>query len=334
MNDLDLIQDLRSEVRQSDPATLHAARERLLAAMNPASPTRRPRPTMLRLVGVGALGLTIALGVTVVQGSDGAGVRKGTATAPAWASVASAERLAERATAAAAKATDAYPRADQWLYTKSLTYVSDGESMPGAGKTQTYERWQKGDGTKTARRQSHGNTDKGVPPIGADRVVVATAGKDPKVPRWDPAYLRSLPLDPDALMERLRKDGEDRPDLPESLTLFQQVQMILQEGAPPPRLRAALYTVASKLEGVGVEEKVRDLADREGVGIYLDRADGTRHEIIVDPNSHAYLGGREIFIGGGKRTSHSFKGQYAEGDVIIAWAQTARGIVDRAGDLP
>jgi hypothetical protein len=178
------------------------------------------------------------------------------------------------------------------------------------------------------------NTDKGVPPICGDQVIISTHGKGSTGPRWDPAYLRSLPLDPVALMERLRKDGEDRPDLPEAVTMFQQVQMILQEGAPPPRLRAALYSVVSKLEGVGVEEKVRDLVGREGIGVYLDRADGARHEIIVDPNSYAYLGGREIFIGGGKRTSHSFKGQYAEGDVIIAWAQTVRGIVDHAGDLP
>lgn len=135
-------------------------------------------------------------------------------------------------------------------------------------------------------------------------------------------------------MERLREDGEDRSGLSQALVLFGQIERIFADGAPPPRLRAALYTVLSKLDGVGTEEKVRDLMGREGVGIYRDNGDGTRHEIIVDPDTHAYLGGREIFIGGGKRTAHSFKGHYAEGDVILEGSQVARGIVDRVGELP
>ncbi|MEV0169452.1 hypothetical protein B0I32_1622 [Nonomuraea fuscirosea] len=333
MNDLELVRDLRSEVRQSDFRDLDAGRERLLAAMDPASASRRFRPMVLRLAGVGVLGFSIVTGVAVVQDFNEV---KETVNAPAWLPVANAESLAERARTAAAKVTDVYPRDNQWLYTKALIHLSEQEDAPGAGKTQTHERWQKGDGKKIARRY-RGVSSGEVAPIGSSGLATGNISRSPGVPRWDVAYLRSLPLDPAALLERLRKDGENlsgRSNLPESWTLFQSVQMILQEGAPPPRLRAALYTVVSKLEGIGVEGKVQDLAGREGMGIYLDRGDGTRHEIIVDPTSYAYLGGRTLFIGDGKRASRSFKGKYVQGDVIVAWAEVARGIVNRVGDLP
>ncbi|WP_329426281.1 CU044_5270 family protein [Streptosporangium sp. NBC_01495] len=334
MNDLDLVQDLRSEVRQSDLRTLHGARERLLTAMVPAPPPRRSRPMVPRLLGVGALGLSIVVGVTVLQGLDGTDSREGTVSTPVWAPAASVKSLAERASTAAAKVVDVYPRTDQWLYTKGIGYQARQKGTSKAGKRWTHELWQKGDGKGRARRYSDETTGKNAP------LATGTPSGSSDAPRWDVAYLRSLPLDPAALLKRLRKDGEnpsDRPDLPEAWMLFRDVQLILQEGAPPPRLRAALYTVVSELEGIGIEEKVKDLAGREGVGIYLDRGDGTRHEVIVDPKSYAYLGGREIFVGGGTQaphSTHSTNGQYAEDDVIIAWAQVARGIVDHAGDLP
>ncbi|MEV4248060.1 CU044_5270 family protein [Streptosporangium canum] len=333
MNDLELVRDLRSEVRQSDPRDLDAGRERLLAAMDPASASRRFRPMVLRLAGVGVLGFSIVAGAAVVQNFDDV---KGTVNAPAWLPVANAESLAERARTAAAKVTDVYPRNNQWLYTKALIHLSEQEATPNAGKTQTHDSWQKGDGKKRATRH-RGVSSGEVAPIGSTGLATGNISRSPEVSRWDVAYLRSLPLDPVALLERLRKDGENlsgRSNLPEAWTLFQHVQMILQEGAPPPRLRAALYSVVSKLEGIGTEGKVQDLAGREGMGIYLDKGDGTRHEIIVDPTSYAYLGGRTLFIGSETRASHLLKGKYVQGDVISAWAQVARGIVDRAGDLP
>lgn len=146
MNDLDLVQDLRSEVRQSDLRTLHGARERLLTAMVPAPPPRRSRPMVPRLLGVGALGLSIVVGVTVLQGLDGTDSREGTVSTPVWAPAASVKSLAERASTAAAKVVDVYPRADQWLYTKGIGYQARQKGTSKAGKRWTHELWQKGDG--------------------------------------------------------------------------------------------------------------------------------------------------------------------------------------------
>ncbi|WP_433513601.1 CU044_5270 family protein [Nonomuraea sp. CA-143628] len=319
MNDLDMVRDLRSQVRQSEERDLHGARRRMLASMAQERPSRRLPRMALRVAAVGVLGVTIAAGVTVVQSvrtnDPGKG---GTTTAPAWLAAANAETLAKHATAAAARQTDVYPRADQWVYTKRDFYRTP--KIASTNSRYTAEMWTRGDGKERAMREQDSKT-----------IQRRKGGEDPRV-RFDPAYLRSLPLDPDALLERLKKDTAGVIPLPEARAVSHQILMILQEGAPAARLRAAFYTVLSKLDGVGVE-KVRDLLGREGVAIYTDDADeGIRQEIIIDPNTFALLGGRRVYIGGADARSPYAK--LPKGEVVLSVAQVAVGIVDDAGDVP
>ncbi|MFE0155120.1 hypothetical protein ACFWY5_48835 [Nonomuraea sp. NPDC059007] len=178
--------------------------------------------------------------------------------------------------------------------------------------------WTRGDGKERAQRSE-----------GSETITRRQGGEDPRR-RFDPAYLRSLPLEPAVLRERLRKDTKDIP-LPEAQAVFGQVLTILQEGAPAARLRAALYTVLSQLDGVGVE-KVSDLLGREGVGIYID-GEGIRREVIIDPDTYVLLGGRTVYVGG-SAAPPPYGGALPEGEVIFAVAQVAAGIVDHAGDVP
>ncbi|MEV0145243.1 MULTISPECIES: CU044_5270 family protein [unclassified Nonomuraea] len=311
MNDLDTVRDLRSQVRQSEERDLNRARQRLLAAMAPERPARRTRRTMLRVVAVGALGLTITAGVTVVQTSRTNDDGKMVAGAPAWLGVANAETLARRATAAAADKPDVYPRADQWVYVKSV-YASRKMT---AGSQRTVEMWTRGDGKERARRED-GKT-----------IIRRQGGEDHRL-RFDPAYLSSLPLEPSALRERLKKDTAGVGGLPEGSAIRRQVLAILQEGTPGPRLRAALYSVLSQLDGVGVE-KVSDLLGRAGVALYVVDDFGTRHETIIDPDTYALLGGRQVDVGGSGSPTPNDKGE-----VIFSVARVHVGIVDRVGDVP
>jgi hypothetical protein len=329
MNDnLDLVRDLRSQVRLSEEKDLYAARRRLLAAMASPAPSRRlVSRTVLRVAAVGAFGLTITAGVTVVQNLGPQSAGKGSAGAPAWLPAANAETLARHATEAA-KAEDVYPRADQWTYQKNLVYVSPkavrtsaippiGQREP-LGSRYTMEWWFRGDGKKVARRMDGGTLIKG-------SLYRANRAPQPN----DPAYLRSLPLEPSALLDRLKKDNTASGGGSDANAMFSYVQYLLQQVAPPPRLRAALYTVISQLDGVGMEDKVRDLAGRVGVGIYRD-AQGIRREIIIDPDTYAFLGLRDYYPKG-KRSSDGIN--FKEGEVVDAVAQMADGIVDHAGDL-
>ncbi|MFI9560356.1 CU044_5270 family protein [Nonomuraea endophytica] len=317
MNDLDMVRDLRSQVRQSDESDLQGARRRVMAAMAP-QPRRIPR-TIVRVAAVGVLGVSIAAGVTIVQNLPAERPGEGTAGAPAWLPVANAETLAKRATEAAARQPDVYPRDDQWVYARRDFYRSP-KIVPASPKGEarhTTEMWTRGDGKERAQRKEGSNT-----------IARRQGGEDPRR-RFDPVYLRSLPLEPAVLLERLRKDAKDIP-LPEAQAVFGHVLTILEEGAPAARLRAALYTVLSRLDGVGVE-KVRDLLDREGVGIYID-SDGLRREVIIDPNTYVLLGGRTVYVGGS--ASPSPYGELPKGEVIFSVAQVAAGIVDQAGQVP
>ncbi|YCK37997.1 CU044_5270 family protein [Actinomadura sp. ATCC 39365] len=328
MNDLDMVRDLRSEVRQSEAGDLRHARRRMMAALAPEPPARRVRRMVLRVAAVGAFGATIAAGVTVVQslGTDGRGTEA--TGAPAWLPVANAETLARHATAAAAGRPDVYPRADQWVYVKWDSYTSPrlmakATAPPaGAGRTrsrETVERWTRGDGEERAMRDEN-----------SDTIKRRRGGADPRL-RFDPAYLRSLPLEPSALAERLRKDTSEI-DLPQARAVSHQILSILEEGAPAARLRAALYTVLSRLDDVGVET-VRDLLGRQGVAIYTRDDDGVRQEVIIDPNTFDLLGARRIYVGGAKSPDPYYSG-LPEGEVITSRARVSVGIVDDAGDLP
>ncbi|MEU9831386.1 CU044_5270 family protein [Streptosporangium sp. NPDC048047] len=328
MNDLDMVRDLRSEVRQSEANDLHRARRRLLATVAPEPPARRVRRTVLRVAAMGALGVTITAGVTMVQSLGTNDRGNGIASAPAWLSVANAETLAKHATAAAADQTDVYPRADQWIYAKWDSYTSP-KLMPeaavppvGGGKTgsrKTVETWIRGDGEERAMRDEVSKT-----------IKRRRDGADPRL-RFDPAYLRSLPLEPSALLERLKKDTSEIP-LPEARAVSHQIMSILEEGAPAARLRAALYTVLSRLDDVGVET-VRDLLGRQGVAIYTHDDEGVRQEVIIDPNTFVLLGARRIYVGGVKAPSPYYSG-LPKGEVIASRARVSVGIVDDAGDIP
>ncbi|MFC4534925.1 CU044_5270 family protein [Sphaerisporangium dianthi] len=327
-DDLDPVRDLRSQVRLSEEKDLHAARRRLMVAMaSPAPSHRLASRTVLRVAAVGAFGLTITAGVTVVQNLGPESAGKGSAGAPAWLPAANAETLAKRATEAA-KAEDVYPRADQWTYQKNVVYVSPKAVRKSApppvglreplGSRYTTEWWFRGDGKKVAHRTGGGMLTKGSL-HGADRAPQPN----------DPAYLRSLPLESSALLDRLKKDNTASGGGSDANAMFSYVQFLLQQVAPPPRLRAALYTVISELDGVGMEDKVRDLEGRVGVGIYRD-AQGIRREIIIDPDTYAFLGLRDYYPEG-KRSSDGIR--FKEGEVVVAFARLADGIVDHAGNL-
>ncbi|NUW33450.1 CU044_5270 family protein [Nonomuraea sp. SMC257] len=321
MNELDMVRDLRSQVRQTEERDLHAARRRVLASMAPQPRGSRFPRLALRAAAVGALGAALVAGVVVVQNHRTDGPGKGTA-APAWMPVANVETVAKRATAAAARQPDVYPRADQWIYTKREFYGNPAVVQADGRKTRsryTEEAWSRGDGKERALRDE-----------GDDRITRRKDGVNPRL-RFDPDYLRSLPLEPSALLERLKKDAVDATSLPEARAVSHLALTILQEGAPPARLRAALYTVMSKLDDVGVE-RVRDLVGREGWAIYTDEGEGIRREIIIDPDTFALLGGRRIYLGTPNPPS-AYKNLSA-GDVVFSVAQVADGIVDHPGDVP
>jgi hypothetical protein len=96
-----------------------------------------------------------------------------------------------------------------------------------------------------------------------------------------------LPADPDRLLELLRSGAiVERP--PGDDQVFIVIGELLAQGVAPPDVRAALFEVAARLEGVRLDGEVEDPLERPGVGVSLD---GPTYDtrLVFDPDSAQLL---------------------------------------------
>lgn len=110
--------------------------------------------------------------------------------------------------------------------------------------------------------------------------------------------LASLPTDPVELYRVVRERAE-QTDVPTNVEMLVVIGDLLRETAAPPPLRAALYRVAARIEGVELIGPVSDRAGRRGlaVGITSDYSGARQRKILVfDPDTSALLGERTILL--------------------------------------
>ncbi len=101
------------------------------------------------------------------------------------------------------------------------------------------------------------------------------------------------------------------------------------ESFAPPKLRAALYRVASELPGVQLLGAVSDPIGRMGVGVaYTDQARGVRLELIFDPTTSALLGERDVV------TSPRRSGIAAPSGTVFGYTAHVASRVVGSGALP
>jgi hypothetical protein len=120
-----------------------------------------------------------------------------------------------------------------------------------------------------------------------------------KVAGWQeptPAWLATLPTDPQAMMARLRQDspafkpGNGRGDA----ELLTYVADALRNGLIPANVRGVLYQTLAMLPDLKITEQVANLDGKTGVAMGIDDPENhTRQEIIVDPNTGQFIGERE-----------------------------------------
>lgn len=110
--------------------------------------------------------------------------------------------------------------------------------------------------------------------------------------------LASLATDPDALHEQIREQAEET-DVPTNVEMLVVIGDLLRETAAPPTLRAALYRVAARIEGIELIGRVTDRAGRPGiaVGITSDYTGARERKILVfDPRTSALLAERRVLL--------------------------------------
>lgn len=102
----------------------------------------------------------------------------------------------------------------------------------------------------------------------------------------DWAGLYALPTDPAELERVLRHGGEGKGVDPDS-ELWSVIGELQRETPASPALRAALWTVASRIPGVKVVGTVTDSAGRTGTAVERDETDIGWHRMrfVIDPDT-------------------------------------------------
>jgi hypothetical protein len=332
------------EASPDDAAAAARARTRLHAHLErpPRSPWRRRL-----LVTVPAVAATAALIVVLVLALGTSRVtpqRHSYATAPTTAAAA-----LEQAARAAEAASPAFPRPDQFFYTKSIsTYLACSLGRPGsycALSSSRRESW-----ASQNRRGEVRTTILGVSwPSPAEHRKWVAAGR-PRVSaaprtgvmhaapnhafyignqRYSAAQMRDFDLSGAELFRQLR-DGLQKGQGPSpDGELFVQINDALRDQPASPKLRAALLRALALVPGIAFDGDAKDRLGRAGFAI--SRVDnGTRHEIVIDPKTSALLGEHDIVVAHVRNRGFVAPLGTDFGDV----AYEARGVVDAIGQKP
>ena len=271
--------------------------------------------------------------------------------APA-APTANASELADRAATVVAAQSVPTPRPHQWVYSKELERLSDGD-----GKPFTHELWVRVDGKKYVNAHNDDLRGARVSDRARERRQLASAiwprcppGKREQLARVRPAVglgrffpnPAAVPTDPDGLLAaiyQLVEDPDCSPIRGDNVQdrAFTMIDLLLQT-VQPAEVRAALYHAVAKIPEVTVVKGATDAAGRRGVAFTRaasieapGSSDWLRLEIILDNDTYRYLGARYIVTrdqftpNAGPRN----KGIWSRtGQVLISRAQLALAVVD------
>jgi hypothetical protein len=189
-------------------------------------------------------------------------------------------------------------------------YLRIESSDLGDGQIRDEETWWGANGSGEVRNGGTRQDKYPYPPAGLY--------EDGDFPIWL-ELVPSLSTDPALLAAQLREDpwewgGGPEPERLWDLTGF----LLLETPYATPELRAALFEVASDLDGVTLTADVLDPADRPAVSLeFSNEAEGATWALYFDPGTHQPIAW----------TFRSTRGGYV-------WQVLESGIVDRVGGRP
>ncbi|WP_328540543.1 CU044_5270 family protein [Streptomyces sp. NBC_00344] len=311
MNDLYDPSALRADAPLPDSERLAPQRAVLVAASRQETDNRRPAPSSARLprrrivlVTAAAAAAAAVIGGVILSLPDRssgqtAGIARHTATGGRMLSAQASADTLELAAATVAKMGSPEPGPKQWVYEKSTSL--------GQGIHQPTEQWTRWDGTGDASLP-------GIAPVGSGK------GFDPKKlqvrygpnqeAKWKKEgyedrsqrqfydFLKTLPSDPDLMMQRIlhaHAIGDIKGETAAQRD-WREIDVLYRSVLIPPNAQAGLFRALAKVPGARVEKGIKDALGRPAIGVTVNYpkpiASGHlgRQEIWFDPTTYAYLG--------------------------------------------
>jgi hypothetical protein len=291
----------------------------------PGSPRRAAVPRSRRLVRWGIAGAALsaaaasaAIMLPSVLAGPPSSPAPSSSPAPRVHPPATAAAVLLRAARATAAVPDLHPRADQFIYTESVSrYVTQHNrlfvtrawlSVDGWHGGLTLQRWASG------KRWYHG-----LPMYDCLTLPHSNWYYKANCPT-PPAYVTNLPRTVKAMKRYLL--GYDPPgpaaDAIMGVTEFYQFLV-------PHRASALMFQALSQIEGIRVIDHATTLAGRKGIAVAAyDPSHGTLDELIFDPKTYLYIGDSQIAL----NSTYMPKGT-VNGNAVRQIA-----VVDKAGQLP
>lgn len=338
------VSDAMRRLAQADPAAAVAVdravrdetwRRILAGAEEPVpAPVRRTRGRLWRRFALGAVGaLLLAAGIVAVDGLAPGGRPVG----------ASAEAIALLNRAAINVKEDPVVKPGQYLLV-TRRQMSIGFGQLAGGRTVTFrtreltETWIPGDPSKPWVLRTTGEPEEYFTPEDERAAQAEGASVEPGTelrrardgafygpiqPSWQTPtreFLAALPRDPGQLLRRIYEDSRGQGSSPDGEALV-YVGDVLRSELVPADLRAALFKAATLIPGVEVTARQANLHGRSGVGVgrYED-VDGTRTELLFDPDSGEFIGEREV----------DTRGRGIVPDNILSWTSVHTEVVAKA----
>jgi hypothetical protein len=201
------------------------------------------------------------------------------------------------------------PRPDQWTYVELKIVRGKIAQDKGQVVRETTRSWTRADGRQSAMM------------VDGKLEILGTPGGQVTPPQDYPT-LAGLPTDPKALLDWLRSRELSDEDS------FAACSSMLRDNVLPPSVKAALLRALALIPGVTQSSKPVDFDGRPAIAVGLVRDGWLREDILLDPATHEFLGGRTVVV---KDHTTSTGVTLKRGDVEVELVRTAGKIVDAPG---